>query len=63
MSPGSKVARWFEALQPLSRPESGFVDFTEPENEEQVLAVLSDRLSHKKRKKLFGLKKGKVTTF
>ncbi|KAF6201979.1 hypothetical protein GE061_004375 [Apolygus lucorum] len=64
MSPTTKVTRWFEMIQPgqLSRPESGFVDSPECEDVHDSL-LLINRLPSKKRRKLLGLKIGKVTTF
>ena len=61
MSPTSKVTRWFEMLQPLSRPESGFVDSPEVEDTDNLFLI--NRLPSRKRRKLLGLKLGKVTTF
>lgn len=67
MSPTTKVTRWFEmldpiALVPLSRPESGFVDSPEAD-EPPDSTFLLNRLPTRKRRKLLGLKIGKVTTF
>lgn len=61
MSPTSKVTRWFEMLQPLSRPESGFVDSPEIDDTDNLFLI--NRLPSRKRRKLLGLKLGKVTTF
>uniref|UniRef100_A0A1B6F2D7 PID domain-containing protein n=1 Tax=Cuerna arida TaxID=1464854 RepID=A0A1B6F2D7_9HEMI len=65
LSPTSKVTRWFEMLQPLSRPESGFVDAGEIEEGPEVEATeaLLNRLPGRKRKRLLGLRIGRVTTF
>ncbi|KAG8268185.1 hypothetical protein J6590_033537 [Homalodisca vitripennis] len=65
LSPTSKVTRWFEMLQPLSRPESGFVDAGETEEGPEVEATeaLLNRLPGRKRKRLLGLRIGRVTTF
>lgn len=66
LSPTSKVTRWFEMLQPLSRPESGFVDAVDGEGEDEAAEVteaLLRRLPGRKRRKLLGLKIGRVTTF
>lgn len=53
-------------LQPLSRPESGFVDAVDEEGEDEAAKVteaLLRRLPGRKRRKLLGLKIGRVTTF
>ncbi|CAH0546895.1 unnamed protein product [Brassicogethes aeneus] len=72
LSSTAKVERWFELLEPtsLSRPESGFVSFQDPEaedvedDERAILTTnLLSKLSAKKQRKLLGLKLGKVTTF
>ncbi|XP_054273970.1 carboxyl-terminal PDZ ligand of neuronal nitric oxide synthase protein-like isoform X3 [Macrosteles quadrilineatus] len=70
LSPTSKVTRWFEMLQPLSRPESGFVDAVETDGPEmldvtdaEVTEALLSRLPGRKRRKLLGLRIGRVTTF
>ncbi|KAK9499500.1 hypothetical protein O3M35_002529 [Rhynocoris fuscipes] len=68
MSPTTKVTRWFEmfdpapTILPLSRPESGFVDSPEGDDNPDS-TFLINRLSIRKRRKLLGLKIGKVTTF
>lgn len=55
-------------LQPLSRPESGFVDAGDAEAEidteaAEVTEALLNRLPGRKRRKLLGLRLGRVTTF
>ncbi|KAL1130883.1 hypothetical protein AAG570_012124, partial [Ranatra chinensis] len=62
MSPTTKVTRWFEMVPPLSRPESGFVDSPEGEEPAETLFLIN-RLPSRKRRKLLGLRIGKVTTF
>uniref|UniRef100_A0A1B6CPD9 Uncharacterized protein n=1 Tax=Clastoptera arizonana TaxID=38151 RepID=A0A1B6CPD9_9HEMI len=62
LSPTSKVTRWFEMLQPLSRPESGFVDSGDVDDCEVTEALLN-HLPIRKRRKLLGLRIGRVTTF
>ncbi|KAL3276262.1 hypothetical protein HHI36_020977 [Cryptolaemus montrouzieri] len=73
LSSTAKVERWFELLEPMSisRPESGFVSCQDPEQEDDddERAILEGtrsllmKLSARKRRKLMGLKLGKVTTF
>lgn len=61
LSPNSKVARWFEALNPvpLSRPESGFVDFGDTDVSRESLL----RVSSRKKKLPLRLKLRRATTF
>lgn len=79
LSSTAKVARWFQQLPwntaSLSRPESGFVSgdsrsekYHDDDYCDEFLLVegtstLWTKLSAKKRRKLLGLRLGKVTTF
>nr|CAD7440301.1 unnamed protein product [Timema bartmani] len=65
LTSSDKVTRWFELLQaPLSRPESGFVDCPNEELDvSEGTESLLNRLRIRKRRKILGLRLGRVSTF